>query len=59
MTYQLHGNILNIIYDKNLWKITLLKEAENRLKVVTLRPVRNGKLAARRVVKEGIYAMAS
>jgi hypothetical protein len=37
MTYQLHGNILNMLYDKNLWKMTLVKRAENRSKVVTYR----------------------
>jgi hypothetical protein len=57
--YQLGGNILYLLYGNDLWKTALLKEAENLSKPVTLPTVKNGKLAAIRVVRKGIYAKAA
>jgi hypothetical protein len=42
LTYQLHGNMLNMLSDKNLWKMALVEKAENRSKVVTLRWLKMG-----------------
>jgi hypothetical protein len=58
VTYPLNGNIRNLLYSMHLWKITSVKQAENRSKPVTPSAVKNGRLAAIRVVEEGIYTQA-
>jgi hypothetical protein len=53
-TYSLDGNILNHLYDKDLWKMTIEKKACFMSFYVRASDMKNGKFDARRLLGEGI-----
>jgi hypothetical protein len=44
VTYQPDGNILNLRWQKDLWKVTFARKYKNRLNVVTLQKAKMGSL---------------
>jgi hypothetical protein len=59
VTYSLYGNILKILCDSYLWKMTSVKRGQNMSKYVRASEAKNEKLAARRLVRDGICSKAS
>jgi hypothetical protein len=54
VTYSLDRNTLNRLEEKDLWKMTIEKKAHFMSFYVRASDLKNGKLAARQVLGEGI-----